>query len=96
MKLISNSKHREPFESGTAFRVKECELGICIHMIHGCGDTWYLNCRKLNINNFPLKSEGLFECIIESKGVIKSKIEELNHQFYDFYNDDSEIELLKY
>ena len=59
MKLISNAKYGEPVESGTIFRIKENGFNMSIHKICGCGDTWYLNCSELGINDLPLKNRNL-------------------------------------
>lgn len=92
MKLISNAKYTEPVESGTIFTIKDYGFDICIHKIHGCGDTWYLNCVELRINNLPLESESLFDCVKETKEVIKGKLETLNARFESLYADkDIEI-----
>ena len=49
MKLISNAKCGTPVESGTVFTIKDYGFNISIHKIHGCGDTWYLTCRELDM-----------------------------------------------
>lgn len=96
MKLISNAKFGEPVESGTIFNIKEYGFNICIHKIIGCGDTWYLDCGELNIDNLPLKNKTLFGCVKDTKEIIKCRLDTLNKWFYDFYNDDSKMEISNY
>lgn len=95
MKLISNAKFGEPVESGTIFRTQDYGIDICIHKICGCGDTWYLNCHELGIDNLLLKSENLFRCVDESKEILKKQLELLNERFNNFYKDN-DVKILRY
>lgn len=95
MKLISNAKFGEPVESGTIFRTQGHGIDICIYKICGCGDTWYLNCNELGIDNLQLKSENLFRCVDEAKEILKQKLELLNGRFNNFY-EDNDVKILRY
>lgn len=95
MKLISNAKYVEPVESGTVFNIKENGFNISIHKIHGCGDTWYLDCSELGIDNLPLKNRNLFGCVKDAKEIIKYKLETLNARFHILYEDE-DIEISRY
>jgi hypothetical protein len=95
MKLISNAKFEEPVESGTIFRTQGHGIDICIHKICGCGDTWYLNCNELGIDNLQLKSENLFRCVDEAKEILKQKLELLNGRFNNFY-EDNDVKMLRH
>ena len=95
MKLISNAKFGEPVKSGTIFRTQDHGIGICIHKICGCGDTWYLNCNELGIDNLQLKSENLFRCVDEAKEILKKQLELLNERFNNFY-EDNDVKILRY
>lgn len=95
MKLISNAKSGEPVESGTIFRTQGHGIDICIHKICGCGDTWYLNCNELGIDNLQLKSENLFRCVDEAKEILKQKLELLNGRFNNFY-EDNDVKMLRH
>ena len=91
MELISNAKFGQPVESGTCFDVKESNLGISIHRIHGL-DGWFLNCRRLGIMDRELKSDNLFKCVRESKEIIKDKIIEIQKDV-DLFCADIEVEI---
>lgn len=95
MKLISIAKFGEPVESGTVFRTQGHGIDICIHKICGCGDTWYLNCNELGIDNLQLKSENLFRCVDETKEILKKQLELLNERFNNFY-EDNDVKILRY
>ena len=95
MKLISNAKSGEPVESGTIFRIRENGFDICIHKIIGCGDTWYLDCAELGIDDLPLKNSNLFGCVKDAKEIIKNKLETLNARFHSLYEDE-DIEISRY
>lgn len=95
MKLISNAKFGEPVESGTIFRTQGHGIDICIHKICGCGDTWYLNCNELGIDNLQLKSENLFRCVDEAKEILRQKLELLNGRFNNFY-EDNDVKMLRH
>jgi hypothetical protein len=95
MKLISNAKFGEPVESGTIFRTQGHGIDICIHKICGCGDTWYLNCNELGIDNLQLKSENLFRGMDEAKEILKQQLELLNERFNNFY-EDNDVKILRY
>lgn len=95
MKLISNAKFGGPVESGTVFRTQGHGIDICIHKICGCGDTWYLNCNELGIDNLQLKSENLFRCVDEAKEILKKQLELLNERFNNFY-EDNDVKILRY
>lgn len=68
---------------------------ICIHNFIHCGDTLYLDCPVLGINDHPLKSKEIFECVPEAKEIIKQKLNKLTTLFDDFYKDEH-IELTRY
>lgn len=95
MKLISNAKYGEPVESGTIFKIKENGFNISIHKIHGCGDTWYLDCSELGIDNLPLKNRNLLGGVKDAKEIIKYKLETLNVRFNSLYEDE-DIEISRY
>lgn len=95
MKLISNAKFGEPVESGTIFRIQDHGIDICIHKICSCGDTWYLICNELGIDNLQLKSENLFRCVDEAKEILKKQLELLNERFNNFY-EDNDVKILRY
>lgn len=95
MKLISNAKYTEPVESGTIFTIKDYGFDICIHKIHGCGDTWYLDCAELDIDDLPLKNKNLFGCVADAKEIIKYKLDALNARFNSLYAD-KEIEISRH
>ena len=95
MKLISNAKYGEPVESGTVFNIKENGFNMSIHKIHGCGDTWYLDCLELGIDNLPLKNRNLLGCVKDAKEIIKYKLETLNVRFNSLYKDE-DIEISRY
>ena len=95
MKLISNAKYGEPVESGTVFNIKENGFNMSIHKIHGCGDTWYLDCSELGIDNLPLKNRILLGCVKDAKEIIKYKLETLNVRFNSLYKDE-DIEISRY
>lgn len=95
MKLISNAKYEKPLESGTIFKFRNRDFNICIHNFIHCGDTLYLDCPVLGINDHPLKSKEIFECVPEAKEIIKQKLNKLTTLFDDFYKDDH-IELTRY
>ena len=95
MKLISNAKYGEPVENGTVFRIKDNGFNISIHKIHGCGDTWYLDCSELGIDNLPLANRNLLGCVKDAKEIIKNRLDTLNVRFNSLY-EDTDIEISRY
>lgn len=94
MKYISNAKYGEPVESGTIYRGDNKRLGICVHRIHGCGETLYMSCRALGITDRKLNSTSLISAINEAQSLVKQEFDLLSKELNSILN--SEIEISRY
>lgn len=75
--------------------MKYNSLGIVIHKYVGCGDTLFLNCSTLDINNYNLKTEDFEEAVRNAKEIIMREIKKIREDAYRFYIDNN-IEIVKY
>ena len=73
MKYISNANYGEPVETGTIYRGDNKRLSICVHRIHDCGETLYMNCRELCIMDRKLNSTSVISAINEAQSLVKQK-----------------------
>nr|DAH99468.1 MAG TPA: hypothetical protein [Caudoviricetes sp.] len=94
MKYISNSKYGEPVESGTIYRGDNKRLGICVHRIHGCGETLYMSCRALGIMDRQLNSTSVMSAISEAQSLVKQELDLLSKELNSILN--SKIEISRY
>jgi len=91
MKYISNAKYGEPVESGTIYRGDNKRLGICVHRIHGCGETLYMNCRALGIVDRKLNSTSVMSAISEAQLLVKQELDSLSKELNTILNSNIEI-----
>ena len=91
MKYISNAKYGEPVASGTIYRGDNKKLGICVHRIHGCGETLYMSCRALCIVDRELNSTSVMSAISEAQLLVKQELDSLSKELNIILNSDIEI-----
>lgn len=91
VKYISNGKYGEPVETGTIYRGDNKRLGICVHRIHGCGETLYMSCRALNIVDRRLNSTSVISAISEAQLLVKQELDSLSKELNTILNSDIEI-----
>lgn len=94
MEDISNAKYGEPVETGTIYRGDNKRLGICVHTLCGCGETLYMNCRKLCIVDRKLNSTSIMSAISEAQLLVKRELDLLSKELNSILN--SEIEISRY
>ena len=94
MKYISNAKYGEPVETGTIYSGDNKRLSICVHRLHGCGETLYMNCRALGIKDKRLNSTSVITAINEAQSLAKQKLDLLSKELNSILN--SEIEISRY
>ena len=94
MKYISNAKYEEPIETGTIYRGDNKRLDICVHTLCGCGETLYMSCRTLGIENKRLNSTSVIGAINEAQSLAKQKLDLLSKELNAILN--SEIEISRY
>lgn len=94
MKYISNAKYGEPVETETIYRGDNKRLGICVHRIHGCGETLYMDCRALGIMDRKLNSTSVMSAINEAQSLVKQELDSLSKELNTILN--SEIEISRY
>lgn len=94
MKYISNAKYGEPVETGTIYRGGNKKLGICVHTVCGCGETLYMNCRALGIEDKRLNSTSVISAINEAQSLVKKELDLLSKELNSILN--SEIEISRY
>lgn len=94
MKYISNAEYGDPVETGTIYRGDNKRLSICVHRLHGCGETLYMNCRELGIMDRKLNSTSVISAINESQSLVKSELDLLSKELNSILN--SEIEISRY
>lgn len=94
MKYISNAKYGEPVETGTCYTSENEKLKICIRTICGCGETLYMNCRKLCIVDRKLNSTSVISAINEAQSLVKQELDLLSKELNLILN--SEIEISRY
>ena len=94
MKYISNAKYGDPVETGTCYTSENEKLKICIHTIYGCGETLYMNCRKLCIVDRKLNSTSVISAINEAQSLVKQELDLLSKELNTILN--SEIEISRY
>lgn len=91
MKYISNAKKGTPVETGTIYKGQMGILDICVHKINGCGNTLYLNCKKLWILDRKLESKSVMAAIDEAQSLVKRELDLLNRECNDILNSNIEI-----
>ena len=94
MKYISNAKYGEPVETGTIYIGDNKILSICVHRLHGCGETLYMNCRELGIMDRKLNSTSVISAIDEAQSLVKQELDLLSNELNTILN--SEIEISRY
>ena len=94
MKYISNANYGEPVESGTIYIGDNKILSICVHRLHGCGETLYMNCRELGIMDRKLNSTSVISAINEAQSLVKQELDLLSKELNTILN--SEIEISRY
>lgn len=94
MKYVSNAKYGEPVETGTIYRGDNKRLDICVHTLHGCGETLYMNCRALGIMGRKLNSISVISAINEAQSLVKQELDLLIKELNTILN--SEIEISRY
>ena len=94
MKYISNANYGEPVETGTIYRCDNKRLSICVHRIHDCGETLYMNCRELGIMDRKLNSTSVISAINEAQSLVKQELDLLSNELNSILN--SEIEISRY
>lgn len=87
-------KYGEPIETGTIYRGDSKRLDICVHTLHGCGETLYMNCRALGIVDRKLNSTSIIAAINESQLLVKQELDLLSKELNAILN--SEIEISRY
>lgn len=78
----------------TIYDLTDNNLNICIHKIHGL-EGWYLNCQKMNINDYDLDTTDFNEAVKKSQILISEWSYEI-HKFAtnfatNIYNDNEFI-----
>lgn len=91
MKYISNAKYGEPVETGTIYRGDNKRLDICVHTLHGCRETLYMNCRSLGIVDRELNSTSVMSAISEAQLLVKQELDSLSKELNAILNSDIEI-----
>lgn len=91
MKYISNVKYGELVETGTIYRGDCKRLDICVHTLHGCGETLYMNCRALGIMDRKLNSISVISAINEAQSLVKQELDLLSKELNTILNSDIEI-----
>ena len=91
MKYISNAKYGEPVETGTIYRCDNKRLGICVHRLHGCGETLYMDCMALGIMDRKLNSTSAISALNEAQSLVKQELDLLSKELNDILNGDIEI-----
>lgn len=94
MKYISNAKYGEPVETGTIYRGDNKRLGICVHRLHGCGETLYMDCPALGIMDMKLNTTSVISAINEAQSLVKQELDLLSKELNSILN--SEIEISRY
>ena len=94
MKYISNANYGEPVEKGTIYTFDNKILSICVHRLHGCGETLYMNCRELGIMDRKLNSTSVISAINEAQSLVKQELDLLSKELNSILN--SEIEISRY
>ena len=94
MKYISNAKYGEPVETGTIYRCDNKRLGICVHRLHGCGETLYMDCKALGIMDRKLNTTSVISAINEAQSLAKQELDLLSKELNTILN--SEIEISRY
>ena len=94
MKYISNAKYGDPVETGTIYRGDNKRLGICVHRLHGCGETLYMDCMALGIMNRKLNTTSVISAINEAQSLVKQELDLLSNELNTILN--SEIEISRY
>ena len=94
MKYISNAKYGEPIETGTIYRGDNKRLDICVHTLHGCGETLYMNCWAIGIVDKELNSTSVISAIKEAQSLVKQELDLLSKELNTIL--DSEIEISRY
>lgn len=94
MKYISNAKYGEPVEIGTIYRGDNKRLDICVHALHGCGETLYMNCQALGIMDRKLNSTSVIAAINEAQSLVKRELDLLRKELKSILN--SKIEISRY
>ena len=94
MKYISNAKYGEPVETGTIYGCDNKRLGICVHRLHGCGETLYMDCLALGIMDRKLNSTSVITAINEAQSLVKQELDLLSKELNSILN--SEIEISRY
>ena len=95
MEFKSNAKFNQDLKDGGIFHLKDNDLDISIHHVIGCGDTWYLSCKKLNITGWVLDTGDFNEAVKKSKSIIEKVIIQLLAEFAKIKDDDT-IQLVRY
>ncbi len=88
MKFKSNAKNKEKLKDASIFWLKDNSLKICIHKFVGCGDTLFLDCHSLDIDNCDLDTEDFNEAVSKAKEVISVKMKRLREEAYRFCMDN--------
>lgn len=91
MKYISNAKYGEPVETGTVYRGDNKRLSICVHRLHGCGETLYMDCRALGIMDKKLNSTSAISAINEAQSLVKQELDLLSKELNTILNGEIEI-----
>lgn len=95
MEWISNARYNEEANKGRIYNLKGIE-GITIHKYHGCGDVYFLTCKKLGIECVELNTEEFEIAVNNSKKIIKAKVKEMMDKYNKFYESKEENEIVKY
>lgn len=94
MKYISNAKYGEPVESGNIYRGDNKRLDICVHTLHGCGETLYMSCQALGIMDRKLNSTSVISAINEAQSLVKQELDLLSKELNTILN--SKVEISRY
>lgn len=92
MKFKSNAKYGEEAKNGSVFTTKE---RVVIHHINGCGETWYLTCHELNIEQHNLETENFEDAVFNARIIILKASQELHDKYVKFATDSSNIEIVR-
>lgn len=98
MQWKSNAKFNQPAEEGSIFSLKTeapCAR-VVIHKIHGCGNSWYLSCPLLDIDDKPLNTEDFNTAVEHAKVVVRTNLNLLLDTYAPFATDTSENEIVRY
>lgn len=91
----SNARFGQPAEEGTIFDFKG-QAKISIHKIVGCGNSFYLTCRDLDISSISLNTDDFELAAENAKTLIRVRLEMIQGRFDEFLSDKSDTRIARY